>query len=63
MLNQMRFLSESLAADLAPKRLLACVCSQVDLDVALVQESTITNGTPVNRFLFAANQSGFCAVR
>lgn len=63
MFDEMRLLSESLAADVAPERLLARVRSQVHLDVALVQESSVTDGTPVNWFLLAANQARFRSVR
>lgn len=62
MFDEMCLLSESLAADVTPERLLARVRSQVYLDVALVEETAVADGTPVNRLLLAANQARFRSV-
>ena len=57
MFDEMRLLSECLAADVAPERFLAGVRSQMDFNVALVQETTVADRTPVNWLLLAANQA------
>lgn len=62
MLDQMRLLSERFAAHLAPERFLAGVRSQVYLDVALIEESSVADGAPVDGFLLAADQAGLGAV-
>lgn len=56
MLYQMRLLPERFAAHLAPERFLARVRSQVHLYVALIEESSVTNGTSVHRLLLAPYQ-------
>lgn len=56
MLDEMGFLSEGLAADLASKRFFPGVRSQMHLDIALVEKASITYRAPVHRFLFAPNQ-------
>lgn len=51
MFYQMGFLTESFSADLAAERLFAGVRSKVNLDIALVQESTVADGASMYRFL------------
>lgn len=51
MLYQMSLLPESFRADFASERFLAGVRSQVNFDIALVQEASIADGAPVYWFL------------
>lgn len=51
MLYQMRLLAKGLRADLAPEGFLAGVRSKVHFDVAFVQEASIADRTPMDRFL------------
>lgn len=53
MLQQVCLLSERLCARVASEGLLPRVRPQVDLDVALVQETSVTYTTPMHRLLFA----------
>jgi hypothetical protein len=48
----MCLLAESFRAYFASKRFLAGVRTEMNLDVALVQEASVTDGAPVDRFLF-----------
>lgn len=60
--DEMRLLSEGFAAHFAPERLFTRVSSQMHLDVALVQESSVADGTPVHRLLLAAYQPGLGSI-
>jgi hypothetical protein len=51
MFQQVCLLSERFTTVLAPERLLAGVCSKVDLDVRLVEEAPVTDLTMVHHLL------------
>lgn len=53
MLDQMSFLSEGFRAHVTSEGLLACMRPEMNFDVRLVQEASVTDGAPVDGFLFA----------
>ena len=54
-LDQVSLLAERLATNVAPERLLTSMCPQMNLYVALVEETPVTDGTPVYGFLLATD--------
>lgn len=61
-LDKMRFLPECLRADVTPKWLFSCMRSQMDLDVALVQEPSVANVTPMHWLLLAQQSTQIIAL-
>lgn len=61
--DQMRLLPERFPAHFTPERFLACMRSEVHLDVTFIQETSVADGTPVHGLLLTADQTRFRSVR
>ena len=59
MLDEVGLLAERFGADFAAEGFLAGVRSQVDLDVALVEEPPVADVTPVHGFVLAEQAAEF----